>query len=165
MKKILILLDNLVLILQYRYQLQKRIYLKADPAMPIKNPTPNRYVFSVQPIQATFPIEYRLQIYVPRIQSHSHIQALLRLIIASINQHISVKPILLISDKVTTIDCYNYNSCRYEPGDILRSNSHRPCGVRQGTPLPMQSTYCQVMQEMAETLKRNIVIFNLDPAA
>lgn len=28
-----------------------------------------------------------------------------------------------------------------------------------------QSTYCKHMQDMAETLKRNIIIINLDPAA
>ena len=29
----------------------------------------------------------------------------------------------------------------------------------------IQSTYCHTMQEMAQTLKRNILIVNLDPAA
>ncbi len=28
-----------------------------------------------------------------------------------------------------------------------------------------QSTYCHVMQDMALTLRRNIIIFNIDPAA
>ena len=40
-----------------------------------------------------------------------------------------------------------------------------PAGAGKVSSLLTQSTYCQVMQEMAETLKRNIVVFNLDPAA
>ena len=40
-----------------------------------------------------------------------------------------------------------------------------PAGSGKVPSLLLKSTYCQVMQEMAETLKRNIVIFNLDPAA
>ena len=52
-----------------------------------------------------------------------------------------------------------------EPRSVLRTGGNRAGWLRQGTPYRSQSTYCQVMQEMAETLKRNIVVFNLDPAA
>lgn len=54
---------------------------------------------------------------------------------------------------------------KYEWKCIFWPACYRPGRLRKGKVLLMKSTYCKVMQEMAETLRRNIVIFNLDPAA